>query len=234
MAKYPLTNLVVSGVVLTIGCLLAVSPLNASIMINPTGGAASEGVTNDQFDVSQGTIVIANSPMTGADPANGHGPSTPEAALGGTTPTFAEPTHTIFSDAPRDFDYIEFETATPIVLTSYDLYLTNDGDTTFRGATGFTLLGGTTADNVTTVIDSDTFSGNYVEAYNSSSIQITDNLVGLPGFQFFEIQLVRADTNSGPHWSNLMASAIQSLNQRPLCKWQWPLRRCWCCDAARG
>ncbi len=175
--------------------LLDASPLTADV-ITAVGG--QEGVTTDQFDVSQGTIVVANSPMQAG--GGTEGPSTPESALGGTD-TFVEPMHAIFADAPPElgYDFIEFKTVTPILLSSYNLYLENDGSTLNRGASSFALLGGTTAGNVTTVIDSGTLNGDYVDAYGSSEIMITNSAqLVLQSMQYFEIQVVPANPDSGP------------------------------------
>jgi PEP-CTERM motif-containing protein len=188
--------------VVAAGGFLGTLPLNAALI---TAAGGQEGVTTDQFDISQGTTVIANSAMTPAGDIGG--PSTAQAALGGTD-TFVEPTHAIFSDSVNlNPDFIEFKTATPIALTSYSLYLENDGPPDGAGnpaglnraASSFELLGGTTAGNVTTLIDSGAINGDYVDTYNSSEIRISNSApLALPGLQYFEIQLVRAESDSGP------------------------------------
>ena len=168
-----------------------------------------QGVTTDAFDVHQGATVLANSAMAGS--FLGSGPSIPESTLGAIS-TFAEPPNTIFADSPppSGFDFIRFVLPAQIDLGSFNFYLGNDGaGTTARAITSFDLR--VSSDGIHfSSISSGTVDPDYVAAYGSAEIRVSDNFNGVPigGVQYVEIDVNRTAANSGPRLLELDGFAV--------------------------
>src|SRR5678815_4350539 len=144
----------------------------AAPIVTASGG---EGVTDDIFDIAQGSTVIGNSPLLaccGGAPA--------EDAFGGTGGV--ESFHTLFADGLLSgaIDYINFRTATPIELTGYRALLADDSDNPAnpgdpnRGSMTFSLF--TAADETfspLTLISTTSLPTSYSSTYGTNAIEIS-------------------------------------------------------------
>ena len=153
-----------------------------------------EGVTTDLFDVAQGTIVTSSSALYPTFDAR--------SAFGYASNSFAEQTRTIFADSPAiTTDFIDFQTAQPINLGSYRLYLGEDGNgTDGRSATAFRLYASSNINDVQSdLVSSASFVGTYTATYGSPAILVTDSL-NLSNVQFFRMEIDRSNlaSDSGP------------------------------------
>jgi hypothetical protein len=91
-------------------------------------------VTNDLWDISQGSTVVAGTSYSGSDIRN---------MFGGTF-GYVEPGNTLFPDggSAGTVHSVEWRTSTPILLTDFNLFAAHDGgdrDATFRGFSKFEL-----------------------------------------------------------------------------------------------
>lgn len=168
---------------------------SASATFVITAAPGNEGVTTDLFDVAQGGSATASSAFS-----NGCcGTSTPNEAIGATNTGFVEQTHFIFADGNNSgtIDTLTIETAHPVDLTSYDIYLANNGaGNNNRGASFVTILGGNTLSSLTT-IDSGTLgngSGDYTTfaAGGVNEINVSDASLNVNNLRYFEVQLTQA------------------------------------------
>ena len=126
---------------------LAVGSAAVAAPVFTTGGGG--GVTTDVFDVAQGVRIIQSSRQYGGFfGAACCGESDARSAFGFTTAAYngtsgwLEPPNVIFQDGPGagTTDFIEWQTAGPVNLTSFALRLQQDGTTTAsRGAGTFKL-----------------------------------------------------------------------------------------------
>lgn len=168
--------------------LLAAAMLTAeSAPVFSTAGG--EGATGDLFDVGQGTAIIGSTPQH-----NGAGNSDPRSAFGFTS-GFVENTHALFADGPGagTIDAIEWQTASPVSLTSLSLWLADDGaGNPFRSATDFKLFA--SADGATfTQISGGPIPGN-AGGHLNKPLLITDGaLTGVTvNVRAFRLEVTRA------------------------------------------
>lgn len=162
-----------------------------------TGGGV-EGVSDDIFELSQGTVVLESSPLLAC--CNG---APAENTFGGTGGV--EGVHTLFADgAPAEsIDFINFQTGSPIELTGYTATLADDSDNPAnpgdpnRGSTSFSLFVSPDATFAAPVLISTTpLLMSYSTNYGTNGILITDSFAPVIG-EFFRIEITRA-TAGGP------------------------------------
>jgi hypothetical protein len=170
--------------------LIASSETLAVAVINGIPSQTDDGVTTDLFDVAQGTIITSSSPLLSSFTAEG--------TFGSTSPQAVEGFRTIFSDAARPVDFIEFRTPTPIDLTSYRFVLGEDGNGSGnRSATAFRLYASSNAaDVLSNQISAASIAQTYTVNYGSPQIAISDSL-SVPNVQFFRMEVDRTGS-SGP------------------------------------
>jgi len=176
------------------GFLFAQSAPAAPIVNSGSG----DGVKDDLFDQSQASVVLSSTPLLaccGGAPA--------ENALGGFGGV--EGAHTLFADgaAAESVDYIDFQTATPLELTSYIATLADDSDDPSnlgnpnRGSTSFTLYSSPDPSfSSLSVISTTLLTPSYLLNYGTNSIIISDSFPQVTA-QFFRIEVTRA-TAGGP------------------------------------
>ena len=158
-------------------------------VFSTAGGA---GATGDLFDVAQGAGVILSTPQH-----NGAGNSDPRSAFGFTS-GFVETTNAIFADGPGAgaLDTIEWQTATPVSLTSLSLWLADDGaGNPARGATEFKLFA--SADGATFSQISGGAIPRNAGGYLNKPLLVTDNaLTGTTAnVRAFRLEVTRATTS---------------------------------------
>lgn len=162
-----------------------------------TGGGL-EGVSDDIFELSQGTLVLSNSPLL-----NCCGGAPAENTFGGSGGV--EGVHTLFADgAPAEsIDFINFQTGSLIELTGYTATLADDSDNPAnlgdpnRGSSSFSLYVSPDASFAAPVLISTTpLLPSYSTNYGTNGILITDSFAPVTG-EFFRIQITRA-TGAGP------------------------------------
>ena len=146
-----------------------------------------EGVSDDVFDVSQGTVVTA-----AWHQQFDSGKFSRASNTFGFTSEFVEPTWTVFKDflPASDPDFINFTTPKPVDLSGYRLILADGSVSGERGANSFKLF--ESDDGIDyTLISSTTIANPYTSNYGFNWIEITDT-VNVRGKQFFRIELTRA------------------------------------------
>jgi len=154
-----------------------------------------EGVTNDQFDVSQGAKVFSfSTTLTNYLPLI----CDPRDSLG-LTRSAIETGHTLFLDGSVGTTRsISFRTASHINLTNYQLRVTSDGPSSSnRTINSFRLYG--SADNMTyTLIGANSIGVPYdtIPGVTSAGIMIS-GIVRTPAYQFFRLEVNHGFTD-GP------------------------------------
>lgn len=146
---------------------------SASSVITPSGDPGS--APGNPFDYSNITIV-SNSPTynSGSDVRD---------IFGGSFSTLEGSGHTIFADTPGTVTtyQITFQTHTPMTISSYALYLGEDGTSLSRSATNFQLKAdGNTISNVALAPSGQSYSS----AFGSGSIKVSDSFGPVTGTTF--------------------------------------------------
>lgn len=182
--------------------LAAVVAAAAAAPVFTTGGG--EGATSDLFDVAQGVRVISSSPQNSCC-----GNSDPRQILGlAAAGTWVEPGHAIFQDggAVGAVDFLEWQTAAPVNLSSIALRLSQDGPgNASRGAGSFKLFASADGVNFSQISGgSIPLSGG---ANANAPLLITDSaLTGTTAnVRAFRLELTRL-TSAGPRVVELDAS----------------------------
>jgi len=175
--------------------LLVANPAPAAPIVSAGGG---DGVKDDLFDVSLLAVVVNNTPLLGCC-----GGAPAENALGGSGGV--EGTNTLFADgAPvGSVDFIDFQTGTPIELTSYVATIADDSDNPAnpgdpnRGSSSFTLYSSPDSTfSSLTAISTTALPASYMPNYGSNVILITDTFAPVTA-EFFRIEVTRT-TLGGP------------------------------------
>ena len=149
-----------------------------------------DGVTTDLFDVAQGAVVTNSSALFPGFIAEG--------TFGSNAPQAVEGFRTIFSDVQIATDFIDFQTATPINLSSYRFILGEDGNGSGnRGAIAFRLYASSSSgDLLSQQVSGTSLASTYTANYGSPQIAITDSL-SISNVRFFRMEVDRAQS-SGP------------------------------------
>ncbi len=172
---------------LLLGCLgLACSDREARAGFVTATSPTDIGVTTDLFDVRQGAIIASASQLEIG--------FVPEAAIGGSRPDGPEPGNLVFANYPvGTVNTFTLKTLAPISLGSFRLVLGGSG--TQRVASLARLF--TSNDNVNFTLASTTaISPDYLAAYGSSTIAVTDSFAPVTA-QFFRLDLT-AGSSLGP------------------------------------
>ncbi len=145
--------------------LLCVTPATAAVTITalPVGPLVEDHT--DLFDVAQGTTVTGST--------GGYSGFYGEDAFGAVHPSSPEPGHFVFNDFiyPWQSQYLSFQTAAPVLISGFNLYLGSD-NSGLREFDTIELIA--SVDNVTFVsLASTTIAGpTYLTAYGSTGIRV--------------------------------------------------------------
>ncbi len=161
--------------------------------------------TSDLWDVSNGITIIGHSAL--ADGPGIYWDSYADNMFGATHEGTIEPPNTIFADNPASgfTHWVEWQTPTPIVLTSFNLVAAHDGGNvgyTHRGFSEFRLYGstdGSTWDNIYTYVTENPYGGgeNYT---HSNQLELYVDLASPVTAQYFKAEFDQAGVGaySGP------------------------------------
>jgi len=193
-SSFDLINVTTRGVVV-IAMAAVVSAFSgaswAGVIVSTWSGGGES--TTDPFDVSQGTIVLENSPLIPGSDAR--------SALGYANIGFVEPDNTYFADngIAGATDFITFMTANPVTITGFNLRTYDDSYSGAingnRGFTSVTLWG--SSDNVTYSILASTDLGNsYLTDYGYWGLLVQATFAPTTD-QYFRFEGTRYNT-TGP------------------------------------
>jgi hypothetical protein len=194
-------------VVATAYCLLC-RGAQAALIIAPNSGT-TQGVTNDTFDVSQGTVVTSSSPTINNDFAARKMLGFADGNGEGDTMIFADGHSGGFVDS------VTFQTPNWIDLNSFVLRVAQDGATSARSAASFKLSASGDGTNFTTVFDTTTSTpslSNYNTNFGSGSLQISGS-VAVSSVKFFRFESTETNPSSnGPRVIELDGFGANAVN----------------------